>query len=415
LRSLENGVSASLKCHFVGLAVQVPELEAVNVGKRASETNPKAADFDVEAVKKASYKSMSELAYNKYGVGLTDQPDVQQPTAMGRGAEALVKARAKIVESLKGAPEVIELGDLFPDGRFRALFVPGAFAPIFFEYILPKSLQPKRESPEDASLKKLYFVYNGRFLTVAALCGPGRGVPALQEAVSEVCLHMAKSGLEFRWLSPIPTFQSLDQGNVSAAPSLNPALLNDSGRAGAMTSALMRMPRNAQGALRSLYATAFQSLMSFYSLKDESDTEDALIQTIDSHRKTLLDLMHEFNQTKGSQFLRRRKLRKLIRVHCFNLTEKIGRVDALSDSLAQGMVSLEGDLQNEPELRVMFERDPNWKSYLHHDFDTKPVLDMVARTSDEINRNNMGKVILWVALLAAAVGGLVGFFISRVV
>jgi hypothetical protein len=194
------------------------------------------------------------------------------------------------------------------------------------------------------------------------------------------------------------------------------AVLNDSvGRVGTTTALFMSKPRRVQDSLRSLYAASFQNLMSFYSLKEESDTQEALLQTIDAHRETVLDLMHEFNQSKGRQFLRRRKLRKLIRDHCFNLTEKIGRVDAISDSLAQGVNSLASGLRQEPDLRVMLEREPNWRSYIHNGIDTKPVLDMVMRTNEEVSRPDIGFVVFWVALLAAAAGAIVGSFISRIV
>ena len=155
--------------------------------------------------------------------------------------------------------------------------------------------------------------------------------------------------------------------------------------------------------------------MSFYSLKEQSNLGEALMQTIQAHRETVLDLMKEFNQSKRRQFLRRRKLRGLIKAHCFNLTEKIGRLDAISDSLAQGIDSLDGNLQQEPRLRAMLEAEPGWKSYLRHDYDTKPTLDMVTRTSEEIRGRGTWSVTLLVALLAAILGGFLGFFLSRII
>jgi len=412
MRSLENGVSSILKCHFAGFAVQVQVLEVVTSAKPGPSTSPKAADYDVETVKKESYRTTAEIAYNRFGTGVASQPDALQPVGTtSKMVDTMLQARKKIIDSLKESTAIVQLGDLFPDSRFKGLVMPGVFPPIFFEYILPKSTQLKAEST-----KKLHFVYNGRFLIVAAHCDPGSEIPGLPETVSEVCLQMSKSGLEFRWLSPTSAFPSLYLGHVSLYSSPTPAVLNDYvGGAGAGTRALTSAPRSVQGALRTLYATSFQYMMSFYSLKEESETEEALILTIESHRKTILDLMHEFNQTKGRQLLRRRELRRLIRDHCFNLTEKIGRVDTLSDSIALGIASLDAELQHEPDLRPMLEREPSWKDQLHHEFDTKPVLDMIARTSDEVNRDNMGQVIIWVALLAGAVGGLVGYLVSRIV
>ena len=407
MRTLENGVSVILKCHFAGFAVQLQGMEAA--GRAGTLTSPKAEDYDVETVMKESYKTKAELAHERFGTGMTSHPESRQPAEIpGRMADSVLQARKKIVDSLKGSAEIVQLGDLFPDGRFRGPVMPGAFAPIFFEYILPQDSQP-----DTGSTEKLYIVYNGRFLIVAARCGPGREVPALPETVSEVCLQLSKSGLEFRWLSPTITFQSRYLGDVSLASPQGPAVLNDY-VSGAATTALLRAPRSVQGALRSLYATSFHYMMSLYSLKEESDTEEALIKTVESHRQTILDLVHEFNQTKGRQLLRRWRLRRLIRDHCNNLTEKVGRLDALSDSLAQGIASLDGELQHEPDLRAMFEREPGWKNHLQHDFETKPVLDMIARIGDEITRDNKGQVILWTALLAAAVGGLVGFLVGRI-
>ena len=191
------------------------------------------------------------------------------------------------------------------------------------------------------------------------------------------------------------------------------AVLNDSfGRVETATSLFVRVPRSVQDSLRSLYAVSFQYLMAFYSLKEESDTQEALFQTIEAHRNTVLDLMHEFNQTRGRQFLRRRKLRKLVRDHCLNLTEKIGRADVISASLAQGINSLDVGLQQDPELKFILEREPGWKSYLHNDFDARPVLEMIARTSDVISRPDVGFIVFWVALFAAAAGAVIGSLVN---
>ena len=417
MRSLEGRVRANLKCHFGGLAIAIPELENATTGGLTAKMNPNGGEYDVEAARTASYRAMSELAYDRYGTGTASQPATQQPSkSQGEIADALSKARQKIFETLKASAEIAEVSDLYQDNRFRGSAAHGAFAPIFFVYRLPDKVQIHQEEERRASAKRFYFVYNGRFVIVAAFCEPDEEVPTLSETVSEVCLLMSKTGYEFRWLSPIPTIQSLDQGGASVVSSPLAGVLNDSiGRAGTTTTLFTSKPKSVQDTLRSLYATSFQYLMSFYSLKEESDTQKALFKTIEAHRETVLDLMHEFNQTKGRQFLRRRKLRKLIRGHCFSLTEKIGRVDAISDSLAQGIISLESNVQQDPELRIMLEREPNWRSYLHHDFDTRPVMDMVTRTSVEISRPDTGLIVFLVALLAAAAGALVGSLVGRIV
>jgi hypothetical protein len=413
MRSLENRVRANLKCHFGGLAIAIPEPETVTAGKLASPGDPKAADYNFEAARKASYETRAELTYNRYGTVTTNPSGTQQPAITDKMAEALTKARQKIFDTLKASPETAEVSDLYSDNRYKGLAESGAFAPIFFVYVPPARIPPRQEAVK-TSARRYYFVYNGRFLIVAALCEPGMEVPALQEIVSEACLLMSKSGYEFRQLSPIPTLQSLDLRGTSAASSPMGAVFNDSiGRAGTATSLLVTVPRNVQESLRSLYATSFQYMMAFYSLKEESDTREVLFQTVEAQREAVLGLMHEFNQTRERQFLRRRKLRKLIRTHCLSLTEKIGRVDALSDSLAQGIISLDSDLQQEQEIRGMLEREPGWRSYLHNSFDTKPVLEMVARTNEEIGGHDIGLVVFLIVLLAAAAGAVAGSLISR--
>jgi len=416
VRGLEGRARSNLKCHFGGLAIVIPELEAMPGGNHSPLPNPKAAAYDVEAARRASYQTAAELAYDRYGIGVANQPATLQPASItNKVQDALIKARQKIFDTLKASPEIAEVGNLYPDRRYQGSVVLGAFPPIYFVYRPPDRVPPSREM-ENGSTKRFHFVYNGRFLIVAAFFEPSVIIPALEEVVSEVCMLLSKSGYEFRRLSPVPTLQSLDLGGVSAGSSQLGAVLNDSiGRAGSATSLLVTVPRNIQGSLRSLYAASFQYMMAFYSLKEESDTQEALFQTIDAQRQTVLDLTHEFNQTRNRQLLRRRKLRKLIRGHCLELTEKIGRADAISDSLSQGIGSLDSGLRQEAQFLRMLEREPGWKSYLHNDFDTRPVLDMVARTSDEISRSDMGLVIVLVALLAAAGGAFVGAFLSRVV
>ena len=416
MRSLENRVRANLKCHFGGLAVAIPESEPGATSKLVSSANPRAPDYDIEAAKKASYETMAELAYNRYGTGMASQPEGQQPAVVTyKAQEALMKARQKIFDTLKASPEIAEVSDLYPDSRYKNSVALGAFAPIFFVYRPPSRVPPQQEGEKKAQAKRFYFAYNGMFLIVAAFGEPDMGLPALPESVSEACLLMSKSGYEFRWLSPIPTLHSLDLGGTSAASSPMSAVLNDSnGRAVTATNVFVRMPRSVQDSLRSLYAIAFQPMMAFYSLKQEADTQAALFETVEAHRNTVLDLMHEFNHTKGRQFLRRRRLRKLVSAHCLNLAEKIGRADIISDSLAQGVNSLDVSLQQDPELRMVLDREPGWKSYLHNDFDTRPVLDMITRTSSEISRPDVGYIVFWVALAAAAAGAVVGSLLSRV-
>jgi hypothetical protein len=378
--------------------------------------DPLAASYDVNATREATYRARAESAYKSFGIGLANGSDARQAEVSVKAADASSEARKLIIDSLRGSPEIIAVGGLLPDGRFNGGVVPGAFSPIFFEYILPKKLQLKTDPSKDALAKKLYFVYNGRLMIVAAPCGPGRESPAITEAVIRVGLQLSKSGLGFRWLSPIPTFQPIELASVSIASSPISSAFNDSVRwSGTTTTIFERMPKNVQESLRSLFATSCQYLMRFYSLKEEFDTKEALIQTIDSHRKTVLDLMNEYNQTKGSQFFRRRRLRKLIRVHCLNLTEKIGRLEEFSDSLAQGIDSLDRDLQHEPDLKAVLETSPNWKSYLRNEFDSQAALDMVARINDGMSRDNVGSFIIWVTILGSIAGGLAGFILGRFV
>jgi len=414
MRSLESRVRANLKCHFGGLAMAIPELETATEGGPASKMNPNGRVYDVEAARTASYRATSELAYDRYGTRTANQPGTQQPNSPGEASDALSKARQKVFETLRASAEIAEVSDLYPDSRFKGSATYGAFAPIFFVYRIPDKV-PTNQEDGKAPVKRFYFVYNGRFMIVAAFCEPDEEVPALSETVSEVCLLMSKTGYEFRWLSPIPTVQSLDQGGASAISSPMAGILNDSvGRAGTTTILFTNKPKSIQDSLRSLYATSFQFLVSFYSLKEESDSQKALFKTIEAHRETVLDLMHEFNQTKGRQFLRRRKLRKLIKGHCFNLTEKIGRVDAISDSLDQGIISLDSNLQQDRALGTVFGSEPDWKGYLRHEFDTRPVMEMVTRTSEEISRPDVGLMVFLVALLAAAAGAIVGSFLGRI-
>jgi len=415
MRSLENRTRANLRCHFGGLAIAIPEPRTAAASKATSPTNTKAAEFDVETARKSSYKRMAEVAYNRYGTKMMGQSSIQQlAVTANKVPDALAIARQKIFDALKASPEIAEVSDLYADNRYRSIGTFDAFAPIFFVYRPPAGDQPQ-EAEKKTTARRFYFVYNGRYFVLAAFSEPGTEIPALPETVSQVCLLLSRSGYEFHRLTPIPTLQSLDLGGTSAASSPIAGVLNDSiGRLGTTTSLLVRMPKSVQDSLRSLYAISFQYLMAFYSLKEESDTQEALFQTIEAHREAVLDLMHEFNQTRGRQFLRRRKLRKLIRAHCLNLTEKIGRADATSDSLAQGITSLEANLQHERDLRVMLEGEPNWKSYLSHDFDTGPVLDMITRAGEEISRPDIGYTVFWVALLAAAAGAIVGSFIGRI-
>jgi len=416
VRSLEGRARANLKCHFGGLAIVIPEPEAPVHEKAAPSPNPKAVEYDVEAARKASYKTASELAYDRSGLGITDQPVAHQSgPATDKMQDALMKARQKIFDFLKASPEIAEVSNLYPDRRYQGSAVFGAFAPIYFVYRAPDRGPPQRDV-ENGSVKRFYFVYNGRFLIVAAFCEPDMGIPELEEIVSEVCILLSRSGYEFHRLSPVPSLQSLDVGGISAGSSSLGVVLNDSvRRVGATTGLFMTMPKSVQTSLRLLYAASFQYVMAFYSLREESDTQEALFQTIDAQRETILDLVHEFNQTRERHFLRRRKLRKLVRAHCLELTEKIGRADAISDSLAQGINSLDRGLQQEREIMFMFNREPGWKSYLRNDFDTKPVLEMVERTSDEVHGRDVGLVIFLVALVAAAIGGFIGAFISRIV
>jgi len=417
MRSLENGVWANLKCHFGGLAIQIQQPETKATAKFGSRTNPKDSRYDVEATAEATYRAVAELASKRYGNGAAEQPDAQQLAEVSsKTDDAVSKARQKVVAALKESPEISEVGDLFHEDPFKGFEPSGAFAPIFFVYNLPRGPQAQHKPEKEALVSKLHFVYNGKFLTAAAFCGPDREISGISEAVSKVCLQMSRSGLGFHWLSPIPTYHSLDIGNVSLASSPTSAVLNDSVQGGGTsTTLLVSAPKRVPNVLRSVYTGSFQYLMSFYSLKEQSNTGEALMQTIQAHRETVLDLLKEFNQSKRRQFLRRRRLRGLIRAHCLSLTEKIGRLDALSDSLAQGIDSLDGNLQQEPRLRAMLEAEPGWKSYLRHDFETKPTLDMITRTSEELRGHSTWPVTLLIAVLAAILGGFLGFFISRIV
>jgi hypothetical protein len=414
MQSLENRVRANLKCHFGGLAIVVPDAQVVVSGEPATAQNPKAPVFDVEVAKKAAYGAIAELVQDKYGTGAPSQPGTQQPgTNTATATSSLLKARQKVLDTLKSSPEVSEAGDLYPGNRYAGSVASGAFAPIFFAYAPTEMTEPLQGESKKGAARKFYFVYNGRFLIIAAFSGPEVSIPALSETVSEVCLLMSRSGYEFRWMPPNPTKQSVDLGGVSAASAPLGAVLNDSvGQVGTTTRMFMETQRGVSDSLRSIYAASFQSMMMFYSLKEESDTRDALITTIEAHRGTVLDLVHEFNQARGRQFFRRRKLRKLVRAHCLNLTEKIGRVEVISDSIAQGISSLDNNLQQDSRMRSMFEGETNWKSYLRNDFDERPVLEMVSRTSDEVSRPDMGFVVFWVALLAAVTGAVVGSIIS---
>ena len=410
MHSLENRARGNLKCHFGGLSIAIADSSAAIRGKTDIRTNPKAAAYNVEAVRKHSYATATELVYNRYGTGPSNQ---QSAGATNKTPDPLSSARQKILDTLKASPDIADASDLYPDGRYRSSAAFGAFAPIFFAYRSPAKVrsQESEETPDG----RYFFVYNGRFLIAGAFSEPDHGIAGLQEAVSEVFQLLSGSGYEFRLISPIPTLQSCDLGGVSAASSPLAAALNDSiGGAGMTTRLFVRKPRSVQDSLRSLYATSFQHLMAFYSLREESDTQEAILRTIEGHRGTVLDLMHEYNQTKRRQFLQRWRLRRLIRAHCFNLTEKIGRVDAISDSLAQGIVSLETDLQNEPGLKLTLEREPGWKSYLRHEFDTEPTLDMIGRASEQISRPDVWFVLFLVALAAAATGALVWSLLSGI-
>jgi len=411
MRSLENKYRANLKCHFGGLAIVIPELENVEL---ARELNPKSGAFDVEAARKASYGAMAEMANGRYGTGMANQVETQQAVATtGKVLDPLTKARQKIFETLKATAEIAEVSDLYPNSRYKGSAAFGAFAPLFFIYRPADKVEPQ-EPEKKVPARRFYFVYNGRFFIVGAFCEPDVEIPALPGVVSEVCLLLSKSGYDFRRLSPIPTLQSLDLGGTSASLPLD-GVLNDSvGRVGT-TTVFRSIPKSIEDSLRTVYAASFQYLIAFYSLKEESDTQAALLQTVEAHRGTILSLMHEFNRTKGRQFLQRRKLRKLIRAHCFSLTEKIGRVDSISDSLAQGIISLDDSFRQDPDLAITLGREPNWKSYLHHDFDTRPVMDMVTRTSEEISRHDLGLIVFLVALLAAVAGGIIGSLIGRVI
>jgi len=414
MRTLENRARGNLKCHFGGLAIAIDESGTTVRGKLDFQTNPKQAHYDVEAVRKDSYATAKELVYNRYGTGLGNQTNAQQSAGVtNKTPDPLTKARQKILDTLKASPDIAEASDLYPDSRYRGSAALGAFAPIYFVYRSLTKVQPQES--EETPDGRYFLVYNGRFLIAAAFSEPDHGIAGLPEAVSDVSQLMSKSGYEFRLVSPVPTLQSCDLGGVSAASSPMAAALNDSiGGAGMTTRLFVRKPRSVQDSLRSLYSASFQHLMAFYSLREESDTQEAIFQTIEAHRGTVLNLMHEYNQTKRRQFLQRWRLRRLIRAHCFNLTEKIGRVDSISDSLALGIVSLETNLRSEPGLKLVLEKEPGWKSYLRHEYDTEPTLNMIGRTSEQISRPDAWFIVFLVILAAAAAGALVWSLLSGI-
>ena len=80
----------------------------------------------------------------------------------------------------------------------------------------------------------------------------------------------------------------------------------------------------------------------------------------------------------------------------------------MSDSIAQGISSLETSLQDEPSLKSMLEKEPNWKSYLSHEFDAKQILDLIGRTSELISKPDVWFAAFWLVLVAAAAGALAG-------
>jgi hypothetical protein len=385
LLNLEKSEWTHLKCHFGGLAIQLPEPSKNEARKLASDSNPKAEKYDVGATAKASYKAMTEMTLAKYNIIMAKQADQQRASnEIDESSDAASKARQKVIKTLRESSGIYEVGDLFSENTPKGPSAPGTFAPIFFTCDPPAEIKSEFEPEKDSMVRKFYFVYNGRFLVVAARCQPDKEIFALSETVSKVCLLMGESGYEFHMLSPIPTQNSLSFGNVSAASSPTSSALNNSSRAGRNSKAtvLVNTSRSVRDVLRSLYTTAFPYVMPLYSLKEQSDTEEALIQTIKAHRETILDLMEDFNKNRG--YFHRRKLRGLIRTHCAILTDKIERLGVLSDSLAQGVVSLDDKLRNDSSLKAMFDRDPSWKSYINHEYDTKPVLDMIARTAAEI-------------------------------
>ena len=409
VRSLDNSVQGNLKCYFGGFAVQVQGPRTESAGKASRRPNPRTAEFDEGAARKARNDIEAEIAYAKTGI------DSAQPEAQGtRQADALVKVRQKVVDTLKGSTEISEVGDLYKDGRFKRPLALGAFSPIFFVYSRPGSPRPEGEAQTRAG--KSYFIYNGTLLLAAAFCEPEKQVPAVEESVTEVCHLISSSGFDFRRLSPIPAPQSFNLSDVSLAVSQTAGVLNDSvGRTLIMTSVFARMPRTVHDALRSLYASSFPHLMSFYALRDVAESRDALIEAIEAQRGALMDLMRELNLTKERHLLKRRRLRKLIRAHSLGITEKIGRADALSDSLSQGAESLDLSLKESPAVRAVLESEPGWRGYLGHDFDTKRVLDVISQTNEVMSHRDTGSIVLWVAVLAGAIGGLVGFLVSKLV
>lgn len=409
MHSLENKVLGNLRCHFGGLAITFTEPEPPAKGRPASPTNPKAAAYDVDAARKASYETATELVYNRYGAEPNSQPGARhQSTVKNKIQDDMTRARQQIFDTLKASPEIAAVSDLYPDGRFKGSAAFGAFSPIFFIYD-SSSVGQLQQEPEEAPARRHYFIYNGRFLIAADLSQPNQETSGLPEAVSKVFLLLSKSGRGFRLLPPIPTLQSYDLGGVTSAASPVAAVLNESiGRAGMTTSLFLRTPRTVQDSLRSLYASSFQYLMAFYSMREECDTQEALFKTIEAQRGTVLNLVHELNQTKRRHLLKRRGLRRLIGAHCLSLTEKVGRVETISDSISQGISSLETSLQDVPSLKSVLEKEPNWKSYLSHEFDAKQILDLIGRTSELIGKPDLWFAAFWLVLVAAAAGALAG-------
>jgi hypothetical protein len=404
-----------LKCHFGGFAVQIPAAGTGSV-KPVPHANPDEIKYDIEATLEAFYKAASAEAFNKYGESTTGQVAVQRPSGVTNKLDLPASnARKKLVELLKTSPGVYDVGDLPSVNHSVDHAATNTFSPIFFAYSRPIPGQPANVPGAKTPVSKFNFVYDGRLLLVGAFCGKYQEIPALEETVSKVCLLMSKSGFEFRCFPPTPARQSLDAGIVSTALTTTSGAFNDSvGGPGTMTRMFMSKPYTVQEVLRSLYAASFPYLTSFYSLREESNLKDALIQTIEAHSGTIRGLVEEYGKTGGSRFLRRRKLRGLVRFHCSKLKEKIGRLDALSDALAKGIDSLDKKLQDEPLLRTMLEGEPGWKSYIRHDFDTQSKLDLISWANNELKGNRMRSVIILVAILAAVAGGIVGFMLGRI-
>ena len=413
MRTLEATVRANLKCHFAGLAIQFPESHATSTSILNTDVSPKASKYDPRAAVEGSYRISAELTRVNHGPDTARTPAAPaSPAASSQVSDAASTARQKVVKALRESPEFSEVGDLFHEDPYKGIVIPGTFAPIFFIYNLPNKVQAP-EGEMRAAVGKFNFVYNGKLLIVAGFCEPDKEMSGLSEAVTKVSEAMARSGYEFHPLSPSPTLQSVDIGVVSMSSTPTSAALNDTASGGGRPSVLTSAPRSVPGVLQSLYAKSFQYLMPFYSMKEQSDEAEALMQTIEAHRGTVLELMREYNQSRWYNVLRKMRLRRLLRGHCLSLTEKIGRVDALSSSITRGVNLLESELQLDPRLRVALERGPGWKGFLPHDFDTKPIMDMVTRTSDEISRRDMTLTVAWVAVLSAAVGGVVAYLVAR--